>query len=398
MSRFFNDLEEEKKEIKKKFTTPQKQVEKLSKKDKLQMEFETRVNELIKNPKNIKKFISDLKKYEKLDIPQYIEEFLLSSKVYQKNNKNLIDNFLKKNIETNDQEEEIQIINTVINEIDEDTIYENMLKIKDKQERIKKMTESLEEIKSKEIKINLLIHILSVYTKDKDTEKIYDIFIKILDFHKNQKVKNLLDNNLNFYLDLFRGEDYKNILEKIKIINPDIYKRRCLEIDFINNKFIETDQPDFNIIFLIKNNRLEDSLEIFKSLNLSGSHDEIFRNNINKYADYLFNNKKYYESYQCYIFLYKQEESHNIKIILYTLCVILNKEIQEDDFFKKFLVDFKRFGLNTFVLKSQDKIFEIFRSFYLLHCYDSEEAYNILHNINKDFKDKECLEEFVMNL
>jgi hypothetical protein len=407
MSRFFTDLEEKKKEIKKKFVAPQKTTEKLSKKEKLMRELETRVKELEKNCKNLKKFISDLKKYEILGLPDFLKEFLLSDKVYIKNNKKMIDEFINKfkgSTNTDDIADKEIIYDkedNKIEEMDEDQIYEDMLKIKDRNIRVQKMKDFLKEVENVHIKINILVHLLSIFTKEREISNIYETFLDILSYCENQKAKHIIDTNLDFYLDLFKNDtdkkiNYMTALERVKLINYNIYERRNLEIEYSNKNYIETSQLDFKLIKLMKENKLNESLEVLNDINFKEAYDKIFINNIYKYAFYLFENKIYKEVFVCYLYIYNNTtDFKNIKRDLYILCVILNHEIKKEEFFKSFINDFKRFGSNMFALKSNDEIFETFRAFYLIHNYDIEGCYNIINGMIPEFQDKKILESLL---
>ncbi|KAK6089172.1 hypothetical protein P3W45_001848 [Vairimorpha bombi] len=271
-------------------------------------ELETRVKELEKNCKNLKKFISDLKKYEILGLPDFLKEFLLSDKVYIKNNKKMIDEFINKfkgSTNTDDIADKEIIYDkedNKIEEMDEDQIYEDMLKIKDRNIRVQKMKDFLKEVENVHIKINILVHLLSIFTKEREISNIYETFLDILSYCENQKAKHIIDTNLDFYLDLFKNDTDK-------------------KINYMT------------------------ALEILNDINFKEAYDKIFINNIYKYAFYLFENKIYKEVFVCYLYIYNNTtDFKNIKRDLYILCVILNHEIKKEEFFKSFINDFKRFG------------------------------------------------------
>ncbi|KAF5140006.1 hypothetical protein AAJ76_2300041850 [Vairimorpha ceranae] len=401
MSRFFSDLEEEKKEIKKKFNVIEKQTEKISKKDKLQIEFDNRVNELFKNPKNVKKFVSDLKKYENVNVSESAEKILFNEKIYQKSNKVLIDKFLKRTIEDTIVKEDRSNNKIEVKRQNEGEVYEGILNISDKNERVLQLNNFCKVVEDINLKVNVLINLLSIYAKDKDLENTYIILSDLLNFYDNKKTKLFLDNSVDMYLDLFKEDVsiYKNILQRMKNINTNVYERRLLDLDFSDLKYTDSKYLDFKLIWLVKNNKFEESKIVLENIDFTVKHDNIFYKNLEEFANLMFINKAYLEAYTCFEYLYtKREQTEEIKKNFYILCVLLNKRIQETAFFQEFLTDFKSFGSNTFALKSKGVYFEIFRSFYLLHNYDVEGVYNILHEIKNIFDDREIIENCALEL
>lgn len=318
MSRFFSDLEEEKKEIKKKFNVIEKQTEKISKKDKLQIEFDNRVNELFKNPKNVKKFVSDLKKYENVNVSESAEKILFNEKIYQKSNKVLIDKFLKRTIEDTIVKEDRSNNKIEVKRQNEGEVYEGILNISDKNERVLQLNNFCKVVEDINLKVNVLINLLSIYAKDKDLENTYIILSDLLNFYDNKKTKLFLDNSVDMYLDLFKEDVsiYKNILQRMKNINTNVYERRLLDLDFSDLKYTDSKYLDFKLIWLVKNNKFEESKIVLENIDFTVKHDNIFYKNLGEFANLMFINKAYLEAYTCFEYLYtKRNKQKKLKRI-----------------------------------------------------------------------------------
>lgn len=370
MSKFFNDIEEEKKEIRKKFSNS-KQVEKLSKKEKLQHELESKITELRKNKKNVKKFLNDLKKWDGLDSSE-LKEFLYSKDVYVKNNKKIIDDHFSK-VKIEEQLEE-QVENIII---DEEKEYEKIIKNANTEEVLKNLNDLYEKTNDEVLKRNITINLLSIYTKNKDIENMYKYFLCLAD-------KSFVGINIDFYLDEFKNNNielYKNVLKKLKNKDIETAERRLLDIeDWVYTKYI-----DFIIVKNVELDNIDEVVSRFNELDFKNYCDNLFKQNIKKIANYLFEKKEYLKAFKCFNFLYYNGEIDKLK--MYFFCVILNKKIKQEKIFREFLDDFKSFGENTFLLESHDKIFELYRSFYLLHMYDVENCFKILNKIDSRFND-----------
>lgn len=376
MSKFFNDIEEEKKEIRKKFSNI-KQVEKFSKKEKLQNELKSKISELRKNKKNLKKFLSDLKKWDGLDTSE-LKEFLFSKDVYVKNNKKIIDDYINK--EKIEEQIEEKIENIII---DEEKEYEKIIKNDNITEICDNLNILYEKTNDELLKKNILINLLSIYTKNKDIENVYKVFLVVIE----KSVKGV---NLDFYLDKFKSSNfgyYKNILNELKNKNIESVERRLLEIE----EWVDTKYIDFILVKKIESNNLNEVLNRFDELEFNTNCDNLFKNNVKKIGNFLFEKKEYFKSFKCFNFLFNLGNVD--KLQMYFLCVILNKNIKEEKIFREFLDDFKSFADNVFLLESQDKILELFRSFYFLHMSDVEESFKILNKIDSRFDDINVLNE-----
>lgn len=425
MSKFFDDIDEEKKEIKKKIhtETAPKNTQKLSKKEKLFLELQTRVFDLEdddskKSEKNIKKFLSDLKKYENSydELPNFLKEFLTSEKVYVKGNVKIVDAFLSK-YEKNEEEEVLGKLDEIkVEETNEKDSRKEFNSIKDISDPIKRKDQLIEfskRIQNEELKVEALVILLSICARLNDPNDLYNILQGLTEYLNNEKVKLILKNNLDSYLEIINTIDlnlYQEILVKMKAIDPVVCERRILEIEFFINKItVESNYVDFKLLTAIFENDLDKSTKFFKSImpqilrGLTGDikkliepvqenetvyEDKVFYRIVKEYAHFSFTNQMYEESLICFLYISQTGEK---SIFLDLLCVILNKKIGDTDLFKDFLVRFREFSNNPLVLPSHDSTSEIFRAFFYLHNFDVDSCFNIITSFDNSWNDKNTL-------
>nr|AHW68378.1 hypothetical protein NP_04H12 [Nosema pernyi] len=432
MSRFFDDvLEEEKKEIKKKIhiESSQKNTQKLSKKEKLFAELQTRVFDLEdddskKSEKNIKKFLSELKKYESsfIELPNFLKNFLLSDKVYVKGNKKVVDAFLGQYEGKKEDEVETEIKNIKIKEnLEEDYKKEQkdfaLIKVVDDLNLRKiKLDTFIEATSSNDLKIDALIVLLSTCVRLNDSKSLFGYLKTLSNYLENDKVRSILKNNLDTYLEkiLFVDcDEYSLLLKKFRDVNRVVCDRRLLEHEFFEkNKITDSEFIDFKLLsaiftgdidivlnilsglkkYLAVKSNLNERIynEIFRSSDeLVIFEDQIFKRIIGECAKFTLSHRKYLHALVC--FSYVTDKSTDVNLNL--LCVILNDKIKDTNLFKDFLLRFRDFSNNPLLMPSFYPEIEMFRAFYLLHNFDVDETYKIIRKLCNFWDDKEVLAE-----
>ncbi|KAK6090353.1 hypothetical protein P3W45_000710 [Vairimorpha bombi] len=293
-------------------------------------ELETRVKELEKNCKNLKKFISDLKKYEILGLPDFLKEFLLSDKVYIKNNKKMIDEFINKfkgSTNTDDIADKEIIYDkedNKIEEMDEDQIYEDMLKIKDRNIRVQKMKDFLKEVENVHIKINILVHLLSIFTKEREISNIYETFLDILSYCENQKAKHIIDTNLDFYLDLFKNDTDKKI-NYMTALEREVFV--CYLYIYNNTTDFKNIKRDLYILCVILNHEIKKE-EFFKS----------FINDFKRFGSNMFalkSNDEIFETFRAFYLIHNYDIEGCYNIINGMIPEFQDKKILEKDYLRR---------------------------------------------------------------
>ncbi|KAF9763351.1 hypothetical protein NGRA_1320 [Nosema granulosis] len=456
MSRFFDDIEEEKKEIKKKIyneSTP-KINQKLSKKEKLFLELQTRVfdledDESKKSEKNIKKFLSDLKKYESSyeELPSFLKDFLLSHKVYVKGNKKVVDAFLSQYQEKEVENIQQKLEEVAIRENRDEAVLKNefctIKEIEDLAEKKSALFNFLNRIEDSEMKIDVLVILLSTCVRLRDRRDLFRVLSLLVEFRDCEKVNNILKKNLDLYLDITNEEmpsqesinssidgsinssinSSINLLENFKDINPVVCDRRMLEIEyFYRNNFIETEYLDFKLFVALKNRNNEKTKLIFSSIiqNLREDQnfkedlreiesivqacvcegapsgpiykDKVFQRIIKEFGYYSYSNQMYSQSFISFLYLRTLDVEYP-NVLFTSLFIVLSDSLVESKKFREFLTQFREFSNNPLVLQSEDKINEVYRAFYCLNTYDVDGCYNILRSLNITWDDKNKLIE-----
>lgn len=415
MSRFFQNFEEEKKEVKKKTVEVKRQNEiKLSKHEQKMKEIEKTVEELLNSNKNFeklfKKFIQELKKSKDLfedQVPACLLNLFEDPRVKGTNQlKKMSDEFLEGfnkeeeiivRKETKVNKRKLEDILTMENDVEKEQILVKMF------EEIKDLTDSIE--KSCEIGVSLFM----TYFRLNNPKKMIFIMENLLRFLNNSKEADnsftrILKKNIDVYLgkiyNILQEEDYDFyflFLEKLSKINFEgnseflnFVKERTWEFDFFKkNKIYLTGNNLFDLMFFVKNNNYVEALELYKNIEFNGKGPSIaIFYELSKLAAY---NKGFNLSFNILSSeIFRSNALFDYKIELFSLCVILSqqfkKRIQEENvglaILDEFLDSFKHFDLNYMLLEAEDKYMEIFRAFYYLENMDCEECSNIILKVS----------------
>jgi hypothetical protein len=382
-----------------------------------------------KSEKNIKKFLSDLKKYESsfIELPNFLKNFLLSEKVYVKGNKKVVDAFLEQYEEKKEDEVETEIKNIKIKEdLEEDFKKEqkefaSIKTIDDLNLRKTKLDTFLEATNSNDLKIDALIISLSTCVRLNDGKSLFG-YLKTLSNHlENDKVKSILKNNLDTYLEKIMFVDcdeYCLLLNKFRDVNRVVCDRRLLELEYFEKgKITESEFIDFQLLAAIFSGDIDSVLEIlsdFKKCLASKSNlneriynevfkssdesviyeDQIFKRIIGECANFTLSHKKYLHALVCFSYVADKSTDVNLNV----LCVVLNEKIKDTNLFKDFLLRFRDFSNNPLLLPSFYPEIEAFRAFYCLHNFDIDETYLIFRKICNFWNDKEVLVEICKSL
>ncbi len=420
MSRFFKSLGEEEEDMERKTRSVlESENENISIGDKKLNQLELRVKEIMNNPKNIekstRKLLSDIKKYTKYfkndRVPEYMVDLLKNPKVLKYSSlKSLIGNFLK-----NYPLERSMILgdtDDIEEEEDDDLIeFKDNMKDKKENEKVEQTFEITCEMEKEKQLVNLLntdisdtnkykiiIALLIIYKKNNDSEKMIFLLEKYIDWLKNNKnFMKMFGTNINVYLGVIYEnlndkyyDRYIKLLDNMKELNENVIESRKLEFEFFKlGKNIDTNHTKYRLLYFIRNNDLEAAESYFienEDVFIARNHNNRFHNEpisdiLQEFLDFCLKNESFFIAFKILEYFYENNMKNDDKLLIYSLCVILNDKIKDRKIFVEFLQKFKLFDYNKFLLKSENKIDELFRSFFLFHLFDYEAASKIILDI-----------------
>lgn len=398
MSKFFQNLDDEKQETQTKAREiVERSQEKMSKREIKYKELQDKINE-VKNSgknfeKNFKKFMNDAKKYvsyfENNNVPDFLLNFLQDERIQSsKPMLALSTEFLKPFTAS----EETTVISK--KSISKKTkSLDSILLLENDQEKEPELLEFLEKCTDENSKSEIYIALFSIYSRMENSEKMIKIF-KLMNLNlENPQMKGVVK-NLDVYLSKISnivGKDEResfiellNYLEKSNFpIDKSIIQKKELEIEyFILGKSPENNHPLFKLLFLVRQLRWIDSLEYYNSHQDNFDSSKTSRSILIEFGKLAAKNSEFQISFNILSKCYKSEPCTDLKIILYSLCVILNRDLNRNEFFIEFIEDFKKLESNYCCLESSEASMELFRAFYFLNIFNFEKSASIVEKIS----------------
>lgn len=405
MAKFFQSFDEEKQETQSKAKEiVERSQEKLSKRDLKFKELKDKITEA-KNAgknfeKNFKKFINEAKKYssyfENGEVPNFLVEFLEDSRIVSsKPMQALATEFL--NLFNKPAE---VVISKKVSKKKGKSLDTILLLENDKEKEIV-LVEYLEKDLNDMEMSEVYIALFSIYSRMKKPLKMIE-FLKKMDLNlENPFMKNVVK-NLDVYLgkianliDQNEQQEFLDLLIYLKNsnfpIDQSIVEKRELEIDFfVFGRCPNNMHPMFYLLFLIRQNQWNESLEYFKK------NENIFDNSksslmiLIELGRLAAQNQEFQLAFDILFRCSKSEFYSAVKVDLFSLCVILNEKLIGHDFFMEFIEEFKKFEANMLCLASHDASVEACRAFYFLNSLDFENSSLIIEKTS-GFKAREEL-------
>lgn len=411
MSKFFQSLDEEKQEIKRKTTEIlEKSEEKLSKRDKKLKELAERVEETRATGKNFekqfKKLINDLKKYssyfENNEVPEFLVEFFNDERVKASKPMNsaaigFLSQYAVQEVQT--REVKTSGEKKIIKKEEKDL--ESILKVEDDNQKEKELCRLLGRTSDPDRKSEILAALFPVYSRMKDARKMVEV-LKNLDFSRDNSHTKSIAEKIDIYLgkifnilmdsgDEEACKDYSSLLSLLE--NRDVptsaVRDRLLEFESLKlGKIVDSDDPLFRLLYLVRSNLWKEAfghyevhLQLFEDLNARGfSHLISLVLVLIEFSRLAVSNGEYELAFKIYL------KCHNtgrvdLRLQLYALCIILSDKLVADPFFQEFIDLFKRFDANYLCLPSRDLFIELCRAFYYLNILDFPAAAVIIETV-----------------
>lgn len=420
MSQFFKDFDEEnlqsqskKQPIKIKSDSDELEgEERITNKDKKLQELQEEIFQLEEtyNNRDIEQFIKNIKKYKlilKDQMPTFLYNFfnVALSKIKSAGTKNKIKKLLASHEKLKEESVEIQtnvagLERIVVKEDEEEKLNELIISMSRKLSYVDLVRELLilknsKTANNEKCKICLTLLNLHIKNKSLEFEMIGDLIDEVLVYLKqSQKFMGVnfntyFENNIEIYLNYMmlicdheHQPQFKVYLEKTKWLNNEVVCRKELEFIFYNcNENILNDDKIYRILYLIRSKLYEDAYNYYKA-------------NEHLYEDYLrikvelgilaFESKAFMFSFEilqkCYFSGQKEQEN-----LLFILCIILEEEVLESDFFDIFIDNLSILEDNIFMLKMNQVKGEIFRAYYMFKNEDYLSADRILEEVRPGF-------------
>ena len=423
MSRFFQNLEEEQKEIKKMSSSVSADEESTSftKTDRRLDELRKKVAETLKATKHFeklaKKLLAELKKQDKLldedRLPAFVMEFLEDPRIRRSATllaaaRDLLTAYPASREEyAGGIDEEAEASREVLmrstarpaGDASEEE-YGEILKISDDAQRVQSLSAFIEKTADEEWKCVATIALFTAYAKLGDAQGVLDTLatFRVLATHANRHA-NTMKGRLNTFIgrayQLIQKEDYdkyQSVLASLLPLDPEVVGNRQLEFKVFKLSITpETDNPVFVLIRLVRAGdwaRAHSHFEEHRELLTGGeaadrsecSYDSAKPAILAEFADLALANKAYQLAFD--IFSHCSDRGiPGLGFKLSVLCVILNEAVRETGVFKEFLKNFQGIDRNPLMLRSASRDMEVMRSFFLLNVFDFEGAGKIIHSL-----------------
>lgn len=393
MSKFFQSLEEEKIESRKKSAhISGRSQEKLSKKEQKMKEFRGKVEEVSGSEKNFdklfKRLMNEARKYapyfENNEVPRFLSEFFATPRVTSSRQMSaqaheFLSSFLKP-----------QAVCIEKKEVKKGTL-ETVMTIDNDKEREKALVNLLSRGGcDEESCCEVLVALYSIYSRFQSPDKMIETLESILRYMElDNPFVRIVKKNLDIYLgkiyDLMGDElfgRYSSLLASLERFNKDAVQKRLLELQFFRMKnSVENDHPQFALLFLVRNEDWNNALTYYLS------HGNVFDDTkvsiliLSEFARLAAKNGEFGLAFE--IFCRCDSTSLvSLKTEIYSLCTILNDDLVGNQYFQSFLDIFKTFDANYLVLRSMDPVMEICRAFYLLNMCDHLGASRIIIEVS----------------
>jgi len=422
MSRFFQSLDEEKQEVKKKTVElAERSQEKLSKREQKFKELTAKIDEMTNAGKNFeklfKKFMNELKKqtgsFENNEVPTFIKDFFKDKRIQASSPmSSAVSEFML--------QFEVQKMNTV--EIKTASkkrgkTIEDVIGIEDENDRERELRVYLEKSDDGSGRCEALTSLFSIYSKREDATAMIETLGQIDLSDESSHARNACE-RIDVYLGrifrlLIKSADddavtkYKELLISLKKSEYPLSKAaveaRILELEFVKQgSEMENDHPIFRLLYLTRRGKWEEALEHFEgnreALEIGEANKMRFSTvlALSEFAKLAVSAGKLELGLSTYL---KCTESGvmNFKLEIYALCIALCDRPIVDECFQDFLEFFKHFDANYLCLRSHDPFIEMSRAFYYLNVLDFVTASGIIEGIT-GFQLHNRLEEIVTGL
>ncbi|KAI5151255.1 hypothetical protein ENBRE01_2008 [Enteropsectra breve] len=398
MARFFQNLEEEKKDTKRKtFNEEEETYSKVSKQDKKAQELETRVCELLEaNKKNFdklyKKLMGDMKKYagifENGHIPEYLQGLFSDERVAcNKQHRAASEEFLSLYQSKTVGSEELKGMAKGKKNASNRSKLDHILGLADLSEK-KARLEEMEGLSAEE-SAQVAIALFTIYFRERNAEQMIAVLHRNIENFKNENYySKIVVESIDGYLTKIQGivndapiyKQYEALLNELLVLNRPVLELKILEFKFflLNLNPSNTDRF-YSLLSLVRAGDYGAAKEYFEKIRteLLAFPRSYFVNIAHEFAVLAARNSDFYLAFET-LLRCNEAQPGAFTTLLYALCVVLNFRIRENAAFSKFLDAFVKFDANFLVLRSSDPVEEIFRAFYLLNMLDIEGAAKIL--------------------
>lgn len=397
MSKFFQSLEEERTESKKKSAQiSERNQEKLSKKDLKMKELKGKVEEVQGSGKSFdklfKKFMNEVRRYtpyfEANEVPGFLAEFFSTQRVTSSKQMSAqVQDFLSS---LSKPQESLPVGRR--EERKKERTLETVMSIESDKEREEELVRLLsgDRNKTEEACCEILVALFSIYSRGQNPGKMIETLESIskylsLDNTFTRIVKRNLDVYLGKIYDLIDDrlfEKYSLLLSTLESVNKDVIEKRLLELQFSKlSRSVENSNPLFSLLFLVRNGDWKSALAYFQS------HGDVFDDSktsiliLFEFAGLAARNREFGLAFE--VFCRCGSTPYvSTKIEVFSLCVILNDKLVGNQHFESFLDVFKEFDENYLVLRSKDPVMEVCRAFYLLNMCDYQGAFSIINEVS----------------
>lgn len=404
MSRFFQSLDEEKQETRRKTTEiVEKAQEKLSKREQKMKDLETKIEELKGSGKNFeklfKKFMNEIKKYtssfENNELPTFVADFFDDQRIKaSKPMSASVSEFLSLF--------EVQQPKVVEKKTakKKETSVEETLEIENDDEREKALWTYLEQSTDVNSQCEALLGLFSIYGKKDNVEGMIDALSR-MDLSSDSVYTKRICAKIDVYLgrifklltdveDLDILEKYRKMLSQLKSsgypLDMQAVNARILELEFIKmGSEIDNDHPVFRLLYLTRKKQWLEALEHFtgnsEALKTSEDNKMLYSTvlTLSEFARLAVTIGNFELALETYV---KCTGSGimSFQLEIYALCVALCDRLEKNPHFLDFLEFFKHFDANYLCLPSCDLFIEICRAFYYLNALDPVLASGIIES------------------
>lgn len=416
MSQFFKNFEEDnisnqpkKAPVKPVQESDEEEEEKISNKEKRLNELQEEVFRIEEtcDSREVEAFLKNIKKYKtviKDGLPLFLVSFLklaLESQKMPQGTKNKIKKFLSTNAAQKVEPVAVQANNIVVDDQNDEEKEEISLNntILDLSKRLayEELVHEFENLRDLKTKANerakICLSLLNLHMKNKcgDFNKVASLLDEILDCVKDEvqfmeiNFKRYFQKNIDVYLDYLisisraiNHDALKGYFKKTKYLNNELVERKELEFKFyVLNENVETDDKIYHLLYLIRRKTYQNAYNYYTAN--KGTYRNCLKIKVElgllafESCDFLvaFNILQ-----QCYLEGFRDNEN-----ILFILCIILENEVVDMEFFDIFIDNIRIIEDNVFMLKTNTIKSEIFRAYYLLKNEDYVNADKILSEI-----------------
>lgn len=415
MSRFFQNLDEEKKQIKKKTDAiADEQTARASKAEKKLGDLEAQVATLRSTEKKFegaaKKFIGELKKFsksfEKDGVPEFLTDFLTDERVSGNSQlKGMAEGFLARYTSRDAEHAHAQSTGPSVQGTrgEAATTLSDIMEIGSDDRKEQELIAWGETAPPAEEGCAVAIALFSIYYRRRDAGRmIWALRRHSRCFAVDSPSARAFLRGMDLYLGKIYAclgpedhESYGKLLDALQGYAPEVAESRRLELSFFKlSQCPETEHAQFRLLYLARSGQWAAAREYFTE-RLSrmvggeeGAEAEVGATQLSilqEFSQVAIKHGDFRIAFDVLVFC-EARGVPGLKDTIYALCVILNHSVKESAAFAVFLNDFKRFDTNIFVLRSRDPRDEVFRAFYLFNVYDYAAAARIIREIS----DIEC--------